>query len=169
MLLGTGGGSFVCIGHCCRLSVPSGEQASEKRWDYSLRPVPQAPKVLQHQMVQRCAMGHGVPEVMTQAMRMTAVLLFSTDKYAMFSFAMKGSLASNSDKFKIITLHQAQKFGDTGQYTNFSFNPLVTRNYLQFQLKSDVCKMNSGPKQANRIVAKLLVTTLQLHQCIPLS
>ena len=46
----------------------------------------------------------------------------------MFSFAMTSGLASDSDKFKIIiTLRQAQKFGDSGPYTNFDFlyNPLL--------------------------------------------
>ena len=42
---------------------------------------------------------------------------FKLDKYVMFSFAMTSSLASDSDKFKIIiTLRRAQKFGDTGPY-----------------------------------------------------
>ena len=61
--------------------------------------------------------GHGVPEMVTPAMRTTAVLLgfFELDKYAMFSFAMTCGLASDSDKFKIIiTLRRAQKFGDMG-------------------------------------------------------
>ena len=70
--------------------------------------------------------GHGVPEMVTPAMRTTAVLLgnednssfarfFKLDKYAMFSFAMTCGLASDSDKFKIIiTLRRAQKFGYTG-------------------------------------------------------
>ena len=62
--------------------------------------------------------GHGVPEMVTPAMRTTAVLLgfltpamrqfcsfFKLDKYAMFCFAMTSGLASDSDKFKItITL-----------------------------------------------------------------
>ena len=40
---------------------------------------------------------------------------FKLDKYAMFSFAMTSGLASDFDKFKIIiTLHRAQKFGNTG-------------------------------------------------------
>ena len=45
--------------------------------------------------------GHGVPEMVTPAMRTTAVLLgfLKLDKYAMFSFAMTSGLASDSDKF----------------------------------------------------------------------
>ena len=78
--------------------------------------------------------GHGVPEMVTPAMRTTAVLLgfltwqichdtgnkdnssfarfFKLDKYAMFSFAMTSGLASDSDKFKIIiTRRRVQTFG----------------------------------------------------------
>ena len=50
-----------------------------------------------------------------------------------FSSAMTSSLASDSDKFKIIiTLHRAQKFGDTGPCENFSFlfNRLRPANFL---------------------------------------
>ena len=68
--------------------------------------------------------GHGVPEMVTPAMRTTAVLLgfLKLDKYAMFSFAMTSGLASDSDKFKITTtLRRAQKFGDTRPYKNFNF------------------------------------------------
>ena len=40
----------------------------------------------------------------------------------MFSFAMTSGLASDSNKFKIITtLRRAQKFGDTRPYKNFLF------------------------------------------------
>ena len=52
----------------------------------------------------------------------------------MFSFTMTSGLASDSDKFKIIiTLRQAQNFGDTGPYQNFAFfvnllEPVVFRN-----------------------------------------
>ena len=59
----------------------------------------------------------------------------------MFSFAMT-SLASDSDKFKIIidkfkiiiTLRRAQKFGDSGPYKNFdfSYNPLMTKVLCNF-------------------------------------
>ena len=71
--------------------------------------------------------GHGVPEMVTPAMRTTAVLLgffsfarfLKLDKYAMFNFA---GLASDSDKFKIIiTLRRAQKFEETGPYKNLVF------------------------------------------------
>ena len=64
---------------------------------------------------------HGVPEMMTPAMRTTAVLLgfFKLDKHAMFSFAMTSGLTSVSDNLKIIiTLHRAQEFRDTGPYKN---------------------------------------------------
>ena len=53
--------------------------------------------------------GHGVPEMVTPAMRTTAVLLVFSDLTNMFSFAMTSDLASDSDKFKIIImLRQAQ-------------------------------------------------------------
>ena len=44
--------------------------------------------------------------MVTPAMRMTAVLLvfFKLDRYAMFSFAMTSGLASDSDKFRIISI-----------------------------------------------------------------
>ena len=105
MLLGLGGGRFVRHWRCCLLSVPLGEQASGRRWDCS---------GLGH-VARRCfgtkwygdvpgarSTRDGVPES-TPAMRTTAVLLgfFKLDKYAMFSFAMTSSLASDSDKFKI--------------------------------------------------------------------
>ena len=54
---------------------------------------------------------------------------------AMFSFAMTSGLASDFDKFKIIiTLHRAQKFGDTGPYKNFDFlfNRLLTAGFRNF-------------------------------------
>ena len=63
--------------------------------------------------------GHGIPEMVTPAMRTTAVSLgfLNLTKYAMFSFAMTSGLASDSDKFKInITLRRALKFRDTGWY-----------------------------------------------------
>ena len=53
----------------------------------------------------------------------------------MFSFAMASGLASDSDKLKfIITLHWAQKFGDTGPYKNFYFlyNPLLHELFRNF-------------------------------------
>ena len=53
----------------------------------------------------------------------------------MFSFAMTSGLASDSDKFKIIiTLRQAQTFGDSGPYRNLDFwyNPLVTKVFCKF-------------------------------------
>ena len=68
--------------------------------------------------------GHGVPKMVTPASRTTAVLLgfFKLDKYAMFSFATTSGLASDSDKFKIITTRRrAQKFGDTRPYKNLFF------------------------------------------------
>ena len=60
--------------------------------------------------------GHQVPDMVTPAMRRTAVLLiFELDKYAMFSFAMTSSFASDSDKFEIIiTRRWARKLVDTG-------------------------------------------------------
>ena len=49
--------------------------------------------------------------------------VFKLDNYAMFSFVMTSGLASDSDKFKIIiTLRQAQKFGDIyGTLEKFRF------------------------------------------------
>ena len=65
---------------------------------------------------------HGVPEMVTPAMRTTAVLLVFSNLTNMFSFAMTSDLASDSDKFKIILmLRRAQKFGDSGPYENFDF------------------------------------------------
>ena len=85
--------------------------------------------------------GHGVPEMVTPAMRTTAVLLgfLNLTKNAMFSFAMTSGLASDSDKFKIIiTLRRAQKFGDTGPYKNFIFlnNPLTDKFFWKFELNA---------------------------------
>ena len=84
--------------------------------------------------------GHGVPEMVTPAMRTTAVLLgFLNLTNIMFSFAMTSGLASDSDKFKIIiTLRRAQKFGDTGPYKNFIFlnNPLTDKFFWKFELNA---------------------------------
>ena len=47
----------------------------------------------------------------------------------------EGASAPNGDKFKIIiTLRQAQKFGDTGPYKNFDFliNRLLTAGFRNF-------------------------------------
>ena len=45
----------------------------------------------------------------------------------MFSFAMTSGLASDSVKFKIITLRRVQKFGDSEPYKNsdFLYNQLM--------------------------------------------
>ena len=76
MSLGSSGGRSVCLWRCrlLTLSVPSGEQASGRRWDCSGLG-PRGPKVLRHQMVQwfttgAWSTGHG-PEMVTSAMRMT--------------------------------------------------------------------------------------------------
>ena len=68
--------------------------------------------------------GHEVPEMVRPASRTTAVLLdFPLDKYSMFSFAMTSGLASDSDKFGIVTtLRRAQKFGDTRPCENLFFS-----------------------------------------------
>ena len=79
--------------------------------------------------------GHGVPEMVTPAMRTTAVWLGFSNLTNMFSFAMTSGLASDSDQFKIIiTLRRAQKFGDSGPYKNFDFlyNPLMTKVFCNF-------------------------------------
>ena len=73
MSLGSGGGRSVFLWRCRLLSVPLGEQASGRRWDCS---------GLGH-VARRCfgtkwygdVPGHGVPEMVTPAMRTTAVLL----------------------------------------------------------------------------------------------
>ena len=122
MLLGSGGGRFVRLWHCCLLSVPLGEQASGRRWDCS---------DLGH-VVRRCfgTKWYGdVPGAWSTRDGDTGnennssfAWFFKLDKYAMFSFAMSSGLTSDSDKFKvIITLRRAQKFGDTGSYKNFDF------------------------------------------------
>ena len=116
------------------LSVPSGEQASGRRWDCSgLGHVARrcfgtkwyTVKCRGHgvpEMVTppECASapngtvkcrGHGVPDMVTPASRTTAVLLVC---------------------LIIITLRRAQKFGDmyTGPYKNFDF--LVFLDFLDF-------------------------------------
>ena len=114
MLLGSGGGRSVCLWRCRLLSVPSGEQASGRRWDCS---------GLGH-VAQRCF-----------GTKWYGARLFKLDKYAMFSFAMTSGLASDSDKLKIIiTLRRAQKFGDSGPYKNFDFlyNPYLHDFFRNF-------------------------------------
>ena len=89
-----------------------GDTGPYKNFDFLFNRLPAAMK----------CRGHGVPEMVTPAMRTTAVLLGFLNLTNMFSFAMTCSLASDSDKFKIIiTLRRAQKFGDTGPYKNFDF------------------------------------------------
>ena len=112
--------SFVS-GVDCLLSVPLGEQASGRRWNCS---------GLGH-VARRCFgtkwytmmfRGHGVPEMLTPAMRTTAVLLVFFTYLCLFSFAMTSGLTSDSEKFEIITtLHKAQKFGDMRPYKIFFF------------------------------------------------
>ena len=78
---------------------------------------------------------HGVPEMVTPAMRTTAVLLGFSNLTNMFSFAMTSGLASESDEFKIIiTLRRAQKVGDSGPYEKFRFlyNPLMIKVFCNF-------------------------------------
>ena len=127
MLLGLGGGRFICLWHCRLLSEPLGEQTSGRcdclglgyvaRWCFGTKWYSDVP-------------GHGVPEMVTSAMRTTVVLLiffnltisFAILPVLQISFAMTSGLASDSDKFKIIiTLCWAQKFGDTRPYKNFDF------------------------------------------------
>ena len=81
-----------------------------------LRPGPRGPKVLRHQMVRWSAGARSTRDGDTGKQDDNSFArLFKLDKYAMFSFAMTSGLASDSDKFEIIiTLHRAQKFGDTG-------------------------------------------------------
>ena len=102
--------------------MPLGEQASGRRWDCS---------GLDH-VVLRCFGTKWYSEVPGAGSSRdgdtdneddsSSAGFFKIDKYAMFSFAMTSSLASDSDKFKIaITLRRAQKFGDIGPYENFDF------------------------------------------------
>ena len=133
MLLGSGGGRFVRLWHCCLLSVPLGEQASGRRWDCS---------GLGH-VARRCFGTKWYDDVpgarsirdLTPAMGTTPVWLGFLNLRNMFSFAMTSGLASDSDQFKIIiTLRRAQKFGDSGPYKNFDFlyNPLMTKVSCNF-------------------------------------
>ena len=88
--------------------------------------------------------GHGVPEMVTPAMRTTAVFLrcFKLDKYAMFSFAMTSGLASDSDKLKIIiTLWRTQTFGDMGPHKNFIF--LIKLSYCRCRTMSNSCHLST--------------------------
>ena len=78
---------------------------------------------------------HGVPEMVTPAIRTRAVWLVFSNLTNMFSFAMTSDLASDSDKLKIIImLRRAQKFGDSGPYEKFDFlyNPLMTKVSCNF-------------------------------------
>ena len=74
--------------------------------------------------------------MVTPAMRTTSVLLgFLNLTNAMFSFAMTGGLASDSDEFKItITLRRAQKIRDTRPHKNFIFqiNPFLPEFFCNF-------------------------------------
>ena len=109
MSLGSGGGRFVHLWHCCLFSEEVG----------LFRPGPCGSKLRRHQMVQ--CWGWSTRDGDTGN---AAVLLgfFKLDKYAMFSFAMTSGLASDSDKFKIlITLRRVQKNRDTWPYKNFIF------------------------------------------------
>ena len=105
MLLGSGGERFVYLWRCRLLSVPSGEQASGRRWDCS---------GLDH-MVRRCFDTKWYSEV--PGARSTrdgdtgnednsnfAGFLNLTN--AMFSFAMTSSVAG--DKFKMVTVQYSE-------------------------------------------------------------
>ena len=73
MSLGSGGGRSVRLWRCCLLSVPLGEQPQEgggiaQAW----ATWPEGASAPNGTMMCR---GHGVPEMVTPAMRTTAVLL----------------------------------------------------------------------------------------------
>ena len=132
MLLGSGGGRSVCLWRCRLLSVPSGEQASGRRWDCSglghvarrcfgtkwYGEVPGARSTRdgdtgkwdESSFARLFKLGYGeVPGARSTRDGDTGkwdessfARLFKLDKYAMFSFAMTSGLASDSDKFKII-------------------------------------------------------------------
>ena len=142
MSLGSGGGRSVCLWRCRLLSVPSGEQASRRRWDCS---------GLGH-VARRCFGTKWYSEVPGALSTWDGdtgneddssfARFFKLDKYAMFSFAMTGGLASDSNKIKIIiTLRWAQKFGDTGPYKNlvFSFNPHLPKVCCNFSRNLASC------------------------------
>ena len=133
-----------------------------------LRPGPRGPKVLRHQMVWMMCRGHGVPEMVTPAMRTTAVLLgflnltdvpgarstrdgdtgnednssfarfFKLDRYAMFSFAMTSGLASDSDKFKIIITLRRAQNLEIREYKKISFFHEDNSSFARF-FKLDRC------------------------------
>ena len=113
MLLGSGGGCFIRLWHCCLLSVPLEEQASGRRWDCS---------DLGH-VARRCFGTKWYDDVPgARSTRDGDTGNEGNSSYAMFSFAMTSGLASVSDKFKIIImLRRSQKFEDTGPYKNFDF------------------------------------------------
>ena len=126
MSLGSGGGRFVRLWRCCLLSVPLGEQAVLRKEVGLLRPGATWPEGASAPNGTVMCRGHGVPEMVTPAMRTAAVLLgcnednssfarffkldndtgnednssfarfFKLDKYAMFRFAMTTGLASDS-------------------------------------------------------------------------
>ena len=115
---------------CLSLALSSvagaiGEQASGRRWDCSgLGHVARRCFGTVH-TVQWSAGGTEYPRLWhrqwgRQQFCSLNWSFFKVDKYAMFSFGKWfsfGGLASDSDKFKIITtLRRAQKFGDTGPY-----------------------------------------------------
>ena len=73
MSLGSGGGRFVRLWRCCLLSVPLGEQASGRRWiAQAWATWPESASAPNGTI--KCR-GHGVPEMVTPAMRKTAVVL----------------------------------------------------------------------------------------------
>ena len=101
MLLGSGGGRSVCLWRCRLLSVPSGEQASGRRWDCS-------------------GLGHVARKCFGTKWYGEVPGARSTRDGQQFCSGFLNLI--NFDKFKIIiTLRRAQKFGDTGPYKNFDF------------------------------------------------
>ena len=141
MLLGSGGGRSVRLWRCCLLSVPLGEQFV----NWESRPQegggiaqawatwPEGASAPNGTMMCR---GHGVPEMVTPAMRTTAVLLGFLNLTNMPCSVLPWQAAWQVIlMFKIIiTLRRAQKIGDSGPYKNFDFlyNPLMTKVFCNF-------------------------------------
>ena len=66
MLLGSGGGRFVRLSSCCRLlSVPLGEQASGRKWDFS--GIGHVARKYFGTKWYSDVPGHGLPEMVTPA------------------------------------------------------------------------------------------------------
>ena len=75
MSLGSGGGCYVCLWHCCLLSVPLGEQAQEEGGiTQAWATWPEGASASAPNGTVKCQ-GNGVPEMVTPASRTTTALL----------------------------------------------------------------------------------------------